>query len=80
MDAKERIANSLKFATDTKVFEMGKGVSALAPKVFAELFPGRKGVIVADVNTWPALGEKVEALFAAAGNPVEKYIIDKQKS
>ncbi len=79
MEAKERIANSLKFATDTKVFEMGQGVSALAPKVFAQLFPGRKGVIVADVNTWPALGEKVEALFAAAGNPVEKYIIDKQE-
>ena len=79
MEAKERIANSLKFATDTKVFEMGQGVAALAPKVFAELFPGRKGVIVADVNTWPALGEKVEALFAAAGNPVEKYIIDKQE-
>ena len=54
MEAKERIANSLNFATDTKVFEMGQGVAALAPKVFAELFPGRKGVIVADVNTWPA--------------------------
>ena len=76
MNSKERIAAALKIATDTKIFEMGGGVSSKAPEIFKNLFPGRKAVIVADVNTWPALGEKVFGFFKSAEIPVEKYIID----
>ena len=75
MDSKQRIANALKVATDTKVFEMGPGVSSLAPEVFKKFFPGRKAKIIADINTWPALGEKVHGLFVEAGIPVEKFVI-----
>ena len=75
MDSKQRIANALKVATDTLVFEMGPGVSVQAPDVFKRFFPVRKAKIIADINTWPALGEKVYGLFVEAGIPVEKYII-----
>jgi len=79
MDSKARIEKALEIATDTKVFEMGRGASEMAPKVFRKYFPGRKAVVVADVNTWPVLGEKVYGLFCADGIPVEKYIIDKKE-
>ena len=75
MDSKQRIANALKVATDTKVFEMGRGVCVMAPDVFKQFFPGRKAKVIADINTWPALGEKVYGLFLDAGIPTEKFII-----
>ena len=65
----------MKVASDTKVFEMGPGASALAPDVFKRFFPGKTAKIIADINTWPALGEKVYGLFVEAGIPVEKFII-----
>lgn len=79
MGSKERIAKALAISTDTKVFEMGQGVAAMAPEVFTNCFPGRKAVIVADTNTWRVLGEQVYELFVQAGIPVEKYIIGKEE-
>ena len=79
MDSKERIAAALKVATDTKVFEMGQGILPKVPEVFQQLFPGRKAVIIADINTWPACGEAVHALMTGAGIPTEKCIIDKEE-
>ena len=79
MDSKERIAAALKVATDTKVFEMGEGILGRVPEVFKELFPCRKAVVVADINTWPACGKEVFALMEAAGIPTEKYIIEKEE-
>ena len=79
MDSKERIAKALQIATDTKVFEMAPGASEMAPDIFKKLFPGRKAVIVADINTWPALGEKVYGMFLSAGIKTDKYIIDKKE-
>ncbi|MBQ2372420.1 MAG: hypothetical protein II289_04545, partial [Bacteroidales bacterium] len=79
MDSKERIAKALAISTDTKVFEMAQGASACVPEVFQKCFPGRKAAVVADINTWPALGEKVYEAMKQAGIVVEKYIIDKQE-
>ncbi len=79
MNSEERIAAALKLATDTKIFKMGQGVITEAPAVFKECFPGRKAAIVADVNTWPALGEKVYRLFQEAGIETVTYIIDKKE-
>lgn len=59
MDSKERIAKALTVATDTKVFEMGCGVSSQAPEEFKKWFPESKAaVVVADLNTWKVLGQK----------------------
>ena len=79
MNSKERIAKALSLCTDTKVFEMGQGIYETASKVFVEHFAGRKAVVVADVNTWAVLGEKVYENFTNAGIPTAKYIIDKKE-
>ena len=74
-----RIAKALSIATDTKVFEMGRGVSGKAPEVFKACFPGKEAMIVADVHTWPVLGEKVHRLFVEAGIPVSCDIIQEEE-
>ena len=75
MTSQERIAFALSVATDTRLFEMGRGAAAKAPGVFRKFFPGRKALIVADIHTWPALGEKVYGLFIEEGIPTERHII-----
>lgn len=79
MRREERIRFALSIATDTKEFIMGEGVSEKAPSIFRQHFPGRKALILSDVHTWPALGEKLYGLFRKEGIPVEKYIIDKEE-
>lgn len=75
----ERIAYALSISTDTKVFEMGRGYASMTPEVFKKCFPGRKAMVVADVHTWPVLGEKVYAMLAETGVETQKYIIDKEE-
>ena len=79
MTSQERIAFALSVATDTRLFEMGRGASAQAPAFFKQFFPGRKALIVADVHTWPALGEKVYQLFQADGIPTGCHIIEEEE-
>lgn len=79
MTSQERIAFALSVATDTRLFEMGRDAAAKAPGVFRKFFPGRKALIVADVHTWPALGEKVYQLFQADGIPTGCHIIEEEE-
>ena len=79
MSSEKRITKALAISTDTKAFEMGQGIYEKASEVFKKYFPGRKAVIVADVNTWPVLGEKVYTNFVASGIPTDKYIIEKEE-
>ncbi len=79
MTSQERIAFALSIATDTRLFEMGPGASAKAPAVFRQFFPDKKALIIADVHTWPALGEKVFRLFQAEGIPVCSHIFPEEE-
>ena len=80
MNSKERIAKALTVATDTKVFEMGCGVSSQAPEEFKKWFPESKAaVVVADLNTWKVLGQKVYEMFVTAGVHTEKYVIERKE-
>ena len=79
MESKERIAQALAVSTDTKVFEMGQGVYEMAPGVLKEYFPNRKFVVVADLNTWSVLGQKVYESLLQDSLPVQKYIIEKEE-
>lgn len=79
MNAGERVEQALKIATDTRVFEIGPGASEKAPEVFKCLFPEQKAKIVADVDTWPVLGEKVYRMFVAAGIPTDGFIIPEKE-
>jgi len=65
----------MSIATDTRLFVMERGAAKQSPSVFQEFFPGRKALIIADIHTWPALGEKVYGLFQTAGIPVDRHII-----
>ncbi|MBR6002172.1 MAG: sn-glycerol-1-phosphate dehydrogenase [Bacteroidales bacterium] len=69
----------MSIATDTKVFEMGSGMAGRAPEVFRQCFPGRKAMVVADVHTWPVLGEEVFAKLQEAGIPVGKHIFPEEE-
>lgn len=74
MGTKERIANALKKATDTKVFEMGSNILHLVPNIFRELFPNRTAIIVADMNTWRVAGERVYKLMVESGQESGVFI------
>nr|MCR5519243.1 sn-glycerol-1-phosphate dehydrogenase [Bacteroidales bacterium] len=74
MTSEERIAAALKIATDTKAFELGRGILGMVPAMFNEYFPGKKALVVADKNTWKAAGAKVYDALCAAGIPTEKFL------
>lgn len=78
MNSKERIAKALSISTDTRIFEMGQGIAEVTPGIFGKCFPGRKAAIVADIHTWPVLGERLYLLFKEAGIDTDYYVIDKE--
>ena len=59
MNNNKRITDALAAATDTVALEM--------PSMFAEQFPDKRALVVADENTWRAAGEAVQSHLAAAG-------------
>ena len=79
MEREERVRRALAVSTDTKVFEMGRGMLEKVPGCWDRFFAGRKAVVIADVNTWPAAGNRVYECMVAAGIPTQKYIIDKKE-
>lgn len=76
---KEYLEKSLQKASDTKVFEMAPDCLGRVPVVFAEQFPGRGAIIIADCNTWPAAGERVYAEMQKAGIPTSYFLIPDEK-
>lgn len=79
MDREDRIRFALSISTDTKEFIMGRGVAEQAPEVFKKFFPGKGALVVADVHTYPVLGQKVEALLREAGITVDTFIINEEE-
>lgn len=70
----ERIRKALSIATDTKCFEMGRGVLSIVPELFEKYFPGRKAMVVCDCNSWDAAGKKVWDAFEASSVEHEKFM------
>ena len=79
MTSEQRIAKALAAATDTKSFEIGQNVLSRAPEIFGRFFPGRKAVVVADLNTWRVAGEEVFSCFARAGVPASKFLFEEDE-
>ena len=72
-----QIESALQCTTDTKACLMGRGVVADTAKVFVELFPGKKAIVVADLNTWAVAGVAVQQSLDAAGVVSEPaYVFD----
>lgn len=67
MNNNKRIADALAAATDTAALEIGTDILDRVPSMFAEQFPAKRALIVADENTWRAAGEAVLTHLSAAG-------------
>ncbi|MBM9433605.1 sn-glycerol-1-phosphate dehydrogenase [Flaviflexus equikiangi] len=61
------IAKALETADETKAIAFGKDVNRDAGPMFAEQFPGAKVLVVADENTYAAVGEDVVASLKESG-------------
>lgn len=70
----QRIKESLKIATDTKIFELGSNILHNIPNIFTEEFQNFPAIIIADNNTWKAAGEKIYNYLIAANVKCDKYI------
>lgn len=70
-----KIEKALGRTTDTKECIMGAGVVSRSAEVFAKSFPGRKAIVVADVNTWKVAGNQVYESLKNAGVPQEEPFI-----
>ena len=71
----ELITRALADATDTKAITFEPGAVAKTGAVFAELFPGRAAIVVADERTMAIAGEAVEAALRGAGVEVRDAYI-----
>lgn len=71
MTLQERIETALERTTDTKALEIGKGALAESGRMFKKMFPGRKAVVVADLNTWRVAGQQVDKVIRQSGIIVE---------
>lgn len=60
MNNNQRVARALAAATDTVALEIGVDILDRVPVMFKEQFPGKKAVVIADKNTWPAAGEAIQ--------------------
>lgn len=68
---------ALAAASDTKFLSIGRDNAAEAARIFAQVFPGKKALVVADTNTFPVCGKAVyQALKAAGIEADEPFIFD----
>ncbi|MDR0667863.1 MAG: sn-glycerol-1-phosphate dehydrogenase [Prevotellaceae bacterium] len=61
------VAQALAAARDTKALRIGRGALQEVAGLFAEQFPGRKAIVVADANTFRVAGAQVVERLNAAG-------------
>jgi glycerol-1-phosphate dehydrogenase [NAD(P)+] len=71
----ELIAAALARGLDTKRVVMGTDVLGQTGPTFAALFPGQSAIVVADGNTWAAVGAPVVASLAQAGVPTDPAVV-----
>jgi len=62
-----RVEQALKSASDTRALLVGQNVLSSVPKIFAEQFPGKKTIIIADPNTYRVAGKAVHEYLCSAG-------------
>ena len=62
-----KIEMALERARDTKALIIGSGVVCRTAEMFAQLFPGKRAIIVADDNTWEVAGKEAQKSLDDAG-------------
>lgn len=74
-----KIEMALDRARDTKALIIGNGVVCRTAEMFAQLFPGREAVIVADDNTWEVAGKDAQKSLDDAGiESFDAYIFSRE--
>lgn len=62
-----KIESALSRTTDTKALVIGVDTLPQVAEMFRKLFPGRRALVVADLNTWRVAGDEVCRILAQAG-------------
>ena len=63
---KKEVEEALKLAGETKFLKIGENILNEVPEIFKSQFPGKKGIIVADTNTYRVAGETVHKYLSEA--------------
>lgn len=72
-----RIEEALTKTTDTKACEIGPGAVEASARMFGDLYPeARRVVVVEDPRTRAVAGARVAALLAASGRTVSEYVLN----
>ena len=62
-----KVESALRRTTDTKALVIGVDTLPQTAEMFKSLFPARRALVVADLNTWRVAGEEVQRILAEAG-------------
>lgn len=62
-----KVESALSRTTDTKALVIGVDALSQAAQMFQELFPGKRALVVADLNTWRVAGSDVQRILTDAG-------------
>lgn len=74
---KDRIAQALEHATDTRACTVGEGVLQELPALAAAHFPHAvRACVIADPRTWAVAGARVSALLSGAGLETKHHILE----
>lgn len=65
--SKNELEKALSLANETKLLKLGENVLGEIVQIFKDQFPGKKGLIIADKNTYPKAGESVHHHLSQAG-------------
>lgn len=65
--SKAEVESALKLADETKFLKIGENILNEVPAIFKAQFPGKKGIIIADPNTYKVAGEQVHKYLSEAG-------------
>lgn len=66
---------ALAAASETKHLIIGHNNAPEVARIFKELFPDKKALVVADTNTWRVCGEAVQKALSSAGIPSDSPFI-----
>jgi glycerol-1-phosphate dehydrogenase [NAD(P)+] len=66
-----KVEQALQSARETRVLEIGVNILNRLPELFAEQFPAKKAIIVADSTTYEVAGKAASEYLRSAGIPQE---------
>ena len=72
-------AQALKSARETRVLKIGVNILNRFPAMFAEQFPGKKAIVVADTTTYGVAGKAVSEILHSAGIMQEEPFVFTEK-